>query len=102
MLPTVAKPLQIGQAVLLDDRPCRQRGAETMPKHRTTTRVPSLDISDTDLVVKVRANNKPYGELTIRKGSVSWHKYRAHYEFRKRWEGFNDIMHDRGSKRKRR
>jgi hypothetical protein len=70
-----------------------------MAEHRITTHVPSLEIEDVDLVVKVRANDQLLGELIIRRGAVDWRPGYHQNVFRLKWEQFDRLLQEQGRER---
>jgi hypothetical protein len=72
-----------------------------MAEHRITTRVPSHEIANADLSVKVRSDDQLLGELLISRGSVDWRPRNRHRVFRLRWEQFDSLMQERGRERAR-
>ncbi len=69
-----------------------------MAEHRITSRVPSHEVVNTDLVIEVRANDELLGELLASRGSIDWRPGRSQFVYRLGWEQFDDLMRAKARK----
>jgi hypothetical protein len=72
-----------------------------MPEHRIITRVHSHETVNTDLAIKVRADDQLLGELLVSRGTVDWRPRGNQYVFKLSWEEFDRLMREHGRERKR-
>ncbi len=69
-----------------------------MAEHSITARVPAHKAENTDLTIEVRSDKKLLGELIVHQGAIDWRPAYFKGGFRMKWEKFDDLMREKGSK----
>jgi hypothetical protein len=74
-----------------------------MPKHHVTVQFPTeISVSNTDVDIMVRSDDKLLGRVQISTGSIDWFpspNKKLRYELS--WERFADLMLEQGTEKKR-
>jgi hypothetical protein len=74
-----------------------------MPKHHVTVRFPTeISVSNTDVDIMVRSDDKILGRVQVSTGSVDWFpspNKKLRYELS--WERFAELMLEHGTEKKR-
>lgn len=63
-----------------------------MPQHTINVEVPKVEVLNTDIHVKVKANNRRLGQLTISRGGIGWFSRKSPVERHVTWEQFDRWM----------
>jgi hypothetical protein len=71
-----------------------------VPEHRIITRVHSHETVNTDLAIKVRADDQLLGELLVSRGSIDWRPRGHQYVYQLSCERFDQLMQDHGRARR--
>ena len=67
-----------------------------MAKHRIQAAIPKIEITNTDIEVKVWRDETLLGELKTSKGSVDWRPAYSQYHYSMDWAKFDNMMKEQG------
>lgn len=63
-----------------------------MAEHRVKVVLPSVEVRNKDLRIRVKADGKAYGELTLSRGGLGWYPRSKARERHITWSQFDKLM----------
>jgi hypothetical protein len=69
-----------------------------LAKHTISVGLPEAEVVNKDAVIKVRADGRLVGTITISRGNIEWYSNHWKKPTRLTWTQFDRIMHENWSK----